>query len=47
MVHLIRWHCERYFRWFDSGDIQGENHLRNIATTAEHTHDVMYRLPTR
>jgi len=47
MVHLIRWHCDRYFRWFDSGDLQGENHLRNIVTIAEHTSDVMHWLPTR
>src|SRR5215213_6052048 len=28
MVFLIRWYCDRYFRWMDSGDVQGENHLR-------------------
>src|SRR4051812_44911773 len=22
MVYLIAWHCDRYFRFFDSGDLQ-------------------------
>src|SRR5438128_369123 len=25
MVFLIRWYASRYFRWFDSGDLQGNN----------------------
>lgn len=47
MVFLIRWYAERYFRWFDSGDLQGENHLRNIVTIAENVPDVSMWLPTR
>src|SRR5215218_1299495 len=47
MVYLIRWHCDRYFRLFDSGDLQGENHLRNIVTIAEAVPDVQMWLPTR
>lgn len=47
MVFLIRWYADRYFRWFDSGDLQGPNHLRNIATIARHTRDVLHWLPTR
>lgn len=47
MVYLIRWYADRYFRWFDSGDLQGENHLRNIVTIAEHTPDVRHWMPTR
>ncbi|MCC7420009.1 MAG: hypothetical protein IT428_07010 [Planctomycetaceae bacterium] len=47
MVHLIRWCCDRYFRWFDSGDVQGENHLQNIVTIAEAVPDVQMWLPTR
>lgn len=47
MVHLIRWYCDRYFRFFDSGDIQGENHLRNIVMIAEAVPDVRMWLPTR
>lgn len=46
MIFLIRWYAERYFRWFDSGDVQGVNHLRNICTIAEHT-NVRHWLPTR
>src|SRR4051794_34496414 len=26
MIFLIRYFCDRYFRWFDSGDVQGESH---------------------
>jgi hypothetical protein len=47
MVFLIRWYAGRYFRWFDSGDLQGENHLRNILTICRHTRDVLHWLPTR
>lgn len=47
MVFLIRWYADRYFRWFDSGDLQGTNHLRNICTVAAHTPDVRHWLPTR
>jgi Gene product 88 len=47
MVFLVRYYCDRYFRLFDSGDLQGENHLRNIITLARHTPDVRIWLPTR
>jgi hypothetical protein len=47
MIFLIRYYCDRYFRFFDSGDLQGMNHLRNIITIAEHTRDVCIWLPTR
>jgi hypothetical protein len=47
MVFLIRWYCDRYFRWMDSGDLQGETHLRNIRTVAEHTPEIQHWLPTR
>jgi hypothetical protein len=47
MVFLIRWHAEGHFRWMDSGDLQDENHLRNICTAAHHTLDIKHRLPTR
>lgn len=47
MVYLIRWYCDRYFRWFDSGDLVDENHLRNIDTVARHTEGVRHWLPTR
>ncbi len=47
MVFLIRYFCDRYFRLFDSGDLQGVNHLRNIITVARHVPDVQIWLPTR
>ena len=47
MTFLIRWHADGHFRWFDSGDLQGESHLRNICTVARHTPDVKHWLPTR
>jgi hypothetical protein len=47
MIHLIAWHCDRYFRLFDSGDLQGENHLRNIVRIAQEVPDVQIWMPTR
>lgn len=47
MVFLIRWYADRYFRWFDSGDLQDINHLRNICTVAKNPPDVRFWLPTR
>ena len=37
----------RYFRWFDSGDLQGLYHLGMIAEVASLTPDVAHWLPTR
>src|SRR5204863_562269 len=45
MIFLIRWYAVRYFRWFDSGDLQGVTHLRNIVTVAEHTPAVEHSPP--
>lgn len=47
MVLLIRYYVGRYFRWFDSGDLQSENHLYNICEVARHTPDVLHWLPTQ
>jgi hypothetical protein len=47
MAFLVRYYCDRYFRLFDSGDIQGIPHLRNIITLARHVPDVRMWLPTR
>ncbi|MCI0457803.1 MAG: hypothetical protein L0Z62_12615 [Gemmataceae bacterium] len=47
MAFLINYYCDRYFRLFDSGDLQGVNHLRNIITVARHTPEVLIWLPTR
>lgn len=45
MVKLI-WNQE-YFRWDDSGDIQGVFHLENICQVAKRTPHVKHWLPTR
>ncbi len=47
MVFLIRYYCDQYFRWFDSGDLVNEHHLQNINTIAAHTPDVRHWLPSR
>jgi hypothetical protein len=47
MVFLVRFYCDRYFRLFDSGDLQGVNHLKNIVALARHTPDVQTWLPAR
>ena len=47
MVFLIHYFCNRYFRWMDSGDVQGEHHFHNIVTVAAHTPEVRHWLPTR
>jgi len=36
-----------YFRFFDSGDFQGENHLRNVIRIAGAVRDVLFWAPTR
>jgi hypothetical protein len=38
---------EKHFRWHDSGDLQGMNHLRTIVAIAEELDQVQFWLPTR
>ena len=45
MVHLIK--RQEYFRWHDSGDLQGSWHLANIVEVARRTPNVKHWLPTR
>ena len=45
MVHLIK--RQEYFRWHDSGDLQGSWHLANICEVAKRTPHVNHWLPTR
>ena len=49
MARLISHHCAEvpFFRWHDSGDIQGVWHLRNICAVARCTPSVKHWLPTR
>ena len=45
MVTLITGH--KYFRWHDSGDLQGPQHLKNIFEVAKATPNTKHWLPTR
>ncbi len=45
MVQLVG--RERYFRWFDSGDLQGEWMLDRIAEVAKRTPQTKHYLPTK
>ncbi len=45
MIKLIQ--AETYFRWHDSGDIQGMKHLRDIVTVVVGTPSTQHWLPTR
>ena len=45
MITLITGH--KYFRWHDSGDLQGPDHLKNIIEVAKATPDAKHWLPTR
>lgn len=51
MVRMITSSCappdRRWFRWHDSGDLQGVWHLANIVEVCERTPDVTHWLPTR
>ena len=45
MVVLIT--GKKHFRWFDSGDLQGDDHLALILEVVTRTPDTMHWLPTR
>ncbi len=47
MIAMVRWYADEYFRFFDSGDLQGINHLLNICAVAKNVRDVLFWLPTR
>lgn len=47
LIHQVRWHADRYFRLFHSGDLQGVNHLKNLCIVARNVPDVQFWLPTR
>lgn len=55
MVYVIRHYAKnkknkqgvKFFRWHDSGDVQTNNHFRNIITVCENTPEVKHWLPTR
>ena len=45
MTALITGH--KYFRWHDSGDLQGAQHLKNIFEVCKNTPETSHWLPTR
>ena len=45
MTALITGH--KFFRWHDSGDLQGPAHLKNIFEVCKNTPDTRHWLPTR
>ena len=45
MVTLMK--NRKHFRWHDSGDLQGAQHLKNILEVARQTPDTKHWLPTR
>ena len=45
MVTLIR--GEPWFRWHDSGDLQGPDHIKKIFEVCNQTPDTMHWMPTR
>lgn len=50
MVRMIAARCvgeNSYFRWHDSGDLQGVWHLYNITEVCRRTPDVQHWMPTR
>ncbi len=47
LIHQVRWYADRYFRLFHSGDLQGQNHLKNLVSVAQAVPDVSFWCPTR
>jgi hypothetical protein len=47
MTYLIQQTKDEYFRWHDSGDLQGVWHLKNIVEIAERLPKVKFWIPTR
>jgi len=46
-IFMISWEADDYWRWFHSGDIQGDTHFQNIITIASFTRHAVQWLPTR
>lgn len=47
MIKFRQKQGNKYFRWHDSGDIQGQTHLKNIFEVCRQTPGVRYWLPTK
>ncbi len=46
MAYMMRTFDERFFRWFDSGDLQSVEHLAKICEVARRTRRTRHWLPT-
>lgn len=47
MSYLINASKFSYFRWHDSGDLQGEQHLQNIIAVCKKTPNIIHWVPTK
>jgi len=49
MTTLVTWYSRKvpWFRWHDSGDLQGPDHLKNIFEVCNATPAVKHWMPTR
>ena len=49
MTTLVTWYSRKvpFFRWHDSGDLQGAEHLKNIFEVCNSTKQVQHWMPTR
>ena len=47
MITVLKGKKVRYFRWHDSGDLQGVWHLENIVAVCNGVPDMMFWLPTK
>ena len=49
MTVLVAWYSRTvpWFRWHDSGDLQGPDHLKNIFEVCNQTPDIWHWMPTR
>jgi hypothetical protein len=47
MVAQILLNTDRYFRWFDSGDVQSKEHAQKICNIARRTPGILHWLPSQ
>lgn len=47
MTVIINFYTEKYFRWFDVGDLQGKEHLDKIIQIANNLPHIIFWLPTQ
>ncbi len=47
MAFMMNWECDDIMRLFDSGDLQGPNHFKNVIKIAEAVPHIVIWMPTR